>query len=86
MPHWIRGDDPGGEEFLSAFQKKYGDLPRPNFELGTIETAVHKASTVRKPLLIYLYESNAAMLRHFLLNTICNRDAVDLLVIEAAQK
>jgi hypothetical protein len=85
VPHFLRGDDPGGEEFISAFKKKYAGLPLARFELGTIETAIHKASSSQKPLLIYLHDSNAAMLRVFLTNTICDSVALQLLVSNPTQ-
>lgn len=81
MPKSWRGYEPGGEEFVALYEKKFPKVPKPKFMMGTIENAVHEASVKKKPLLIYIHNSEkSAETKGFLQNTIANPKNIKLLV------
>jgi hypothetical protein len=71
------------EEFAELVRGKCPEITQlPNFVLGNMHYALTLASNYNKPLIVFLYNLNqsTALPTQFLLNTICNSNAIKTLV------
>lgn len=81
VPKKWRGYEAGGEEFVHLFEEAFPGIPHPKFRMGIIQSAIHEASITQKPILIYIHNiKQAKELAPFLQNTICNPEAIELIV------
>jgi len=59
IPTSIRGETPGGEQFLEFFTKNYhGEIPNARFSKGSFEENMMKAHRDKKPLLVYMHSED----------------------------
>lgn len=87
VPKKYRGYDPGGEEFVGYFKENYPGIQIPNFKMGKIEEVIDDASNQNKPLLVYIHNhKKPENLRSFILNTIGNTEAIQLIVFNNKSK
>lgn len=54
----IRGETPGGEEFIAFFRNSHGNFDTINFALGTFDENVEKAHKNNTPFLVYIHVEN----------------------------
>lgn len=80
VPSNYRSSEPG-EEFFTLFEKKFAQMPRPKFLQCKIEEAIKIASSQKKPLLIYMQNSEQMQnTEEFVMLTIGNPDAILMIV------
>lgn len=84
VPSSMRSLQPGGDEFLYRINQVVPKVPLPAFVMGTLEDAIHTASTKKRPLLIYIHDldKKKEVSAIFLENTVGNKAAVNMLVIK----
>jgi len=70
------------EEFISKFNSKFPNLSRPAFSKESIRDVITQSSNIRKPLLLYVYNSKESdLIKYFLQRTICNCEAIPFIVV-----
>ena len=81
MPVSVRREQPGGEEFLEKFKKKYSaDHAMPDFVKGTYEEVSRRAKDERKPLLVYFHDHMVASCEGFDREVLTNPAVIDCMV------
>jgi len=81
LPSSFFGPKPGGDEFITYFERGLPNMPKPKFRKCVIEQAMSEASKNNKPILIFIHKSqDIPIYEKFIENTIGNPDVISTIV------
>jgi len=78
VPTFIRGCNPGGEEFLNEFGKKYKKVEKPNFILGTFNEVRSMSKQQKKLIFLYIHNNKTPSTEKFVKEILSNSLIVQL--------
>jgi len=79
VPTFIRGCNPGGEEFLNEFGKKYKKVDKPKFTLGTFNEVREMSKQQKKLIFLYIHNSKVPATEKFVKEVLSNSLIVQLI-------